>query len=117
MTTPQDSRGREIRVGDRVNWRDQIYTIKAFGEPIGRCGTRAIEFEETLHVTDEIPDEIAVDLVYAAPRLRCPWCGDNCPRFGSDVCPMRPRQMPRPREDGHVEEMWQAPVVPKEPER
>jgi hypothetical protein len=59
--TPQDSTGREIAVGDRVNWRGQIYTIKAFGGPVGRFGTRTIEFEEPLH-RDEVPDEIAVDL-------------------------------------------------------
>lgn len=63
MRTPQDSTGRPIGVGDRVSWRGQIYTIKSFGDPIGRFGTRAIAFEESLHVQDEIPDEIAVDLV------------------------------------------------------
>ena len=64
MRAPQDSTGRTIGVGDRVNWRGQIYTIKAFGEAVGRHGTRAILFEEPLH-HDEVPDEIAVDLVEA----------------------------------------------------
>lgn len=32
------------------------------------------------------------------PSTRCRWCGDNCPRFGNDVCPMRPQQLPRPEE-------------------
>jgi len=91
----QDSAGRQIRVGDRVSWRGQIYTIKAFGDPVGRCGTRAIVFEESRHILDEIPDEIGVDLVEAVSRTRCPWCGDNCPRWGNDVCPMRPRQLLR----------------------
>ena len=59
---PQDSTGRPIGVGDRVSWRGQIYTIKAFGEAVGRHGTRAILFEEPLHHA-EVPDEIAVDLV------------------------------------------------------
>ena len=68
MRSPQDSTGRSIGVGDRVSWRGQIYTIKSFGDPIGRFGTRAIAFEETLHVTDEVPDEIAVDLVEARAR-------------------------------------------------
>lgn len=63
MRTPQDSTGRPIGVGDRVSWRGQIYTIKSFGDPIGRFGTREIAFEEVLHVQSEIPDEIAVDLV------------------------------------------------------
>lgn len=63
MRAPQDSAGRQIRVGDCVSWRGQIYTIKAFGDFVGRYGTRTIEFEEPLHLQDEIPDEIAVDLV------------------------------------------------------
>ena len=95
MRAPQDGAGRTIRVGDRVSWRGQIYTIKAFGDLVGRYGTRTIEFEEPRHINDEIPDEIAVDLVQATPRTRCPWCGDNCPHWGNDTCPMRPRQMPR----------------------
>ena len=61
--TPQDSIGRPIAVGDRVSWRGQTYTIKAFGTPVGRFGTRTIEFVETPHLTDETPDEIGVDLV------------------------------------------------------
>ena len=63
MRIPQDSTGRPIGIGDRVSWRGQIYTIKSFGDPIGRFGKQAIEFQESLHVHDEIPDEIAVDLV------------------------------------------------------
>ena len=62
---PMDSTGRPIKVGDTVTWRGQHYTIRGFGETIGRCGTRAIEFEEPLHVEDEVPDEIGVDLVGA----------------------------------------------------
>lgn len=94
MKAPQDSTGRSIGVGDRVRWRGQIYTIKAFGDPVGRFGTRAIEFEETPH-HHEVPDEIGVDLVEAAPRKMCRWCGDDCPQWGNDTCPMRPRQLPR----------------------
>ena len=62
MRAPQDSAGRQIRVGDRVSWRGQIYTIKSFGDPVGRFGTRTIAFEEPPH-TDEVPDEITIDLV------------------------------------------------------
>lgn len=65
MREPQDSTGRTIGVGDRVNWRGQNYTIKAFGDPVGRLVTRVIEFEEPLHIQDEVPDEIDVDLVEA----------------------------------------------------
>jgi hypothetical protein len=104
----QDSAGRPIGVGDHVRWRGQIYTIKAFGAPDGRLGTRAIEFEEQLHIADEVPDEIAVDLVRTAQRLppssRCRWCGDDCPRWGEETCPFRPRQIPRLAADGHEEE-------------
>lgn len=95
MRDPQDSTGRPIQVGDRVSWRGQIYTIKAFGETTGRFGTRAILFEEPSHGPDEVPDEISVDLVQSPPRTTCPWCGGDCPRFGADTCPMRPRQLPR----------------------
>ena len=45
----------------------QLYTIKAFGESVGRYGTRVIAFEEPLHLQDEVPDEIAVDLAEAKP--------------------------------------------------
>ena len=65
MRAPQDSTGKTIGVGDRVSFRGQIYTIKSFGDPVGRFGTRTIAFEEPLHINNEIPDEIAVDLVEA----------------------------------------------------
>jgi hypothetical protein len=82
----QDSSGRMIGVGDRVSWRGQIFTIKAFGDRVGRCETRAIEFEEPLHVEGEIPDEIGVDLVRAAAHNVCRSCGGDCPRWGTDAC-------------------------------
>lgn len=104
MKSPQDSSGRSIGVGDRVNWRGKIYTIKAFGETVGRYGTRVIEFKEPRHRQDEVPDEIAVDLVEAAPRTICPWCGDSCPRWGNDTCPMRPRQLLREEDPA----LWKA---------
>jgi hypothetical protein len=87
-----------IRVGDRVRWRGQLYTIKSFGDPAGRYGTCTIAFDEPLHVHDEVPDEIGVDLVEAAPRTICPWCGGVCPGWGMDTCPMRPRQLLRDEE-------------------
>ena len=43
------------------------------------------------------------------PWWRCQWCGENCPRWDNDVCPLRPQQLPRP---GAVEKKWKAP--PKE---
>lgn len=67
MRGPQDSTGKSIGVGDRVSWRGQTFTIKAFGDHVGRLGTRSIEFKEPLH-TNEIPDEISVDLVERSAR-------------------------------------------------
>jgi len=29
------------------------------------------------------------------PRTICRWCGGDCPRWGADTCPLRPRQLPR----------------------
>lgn len=63
MSEPMDSAGRPITVGDVVTWRGRPYTIKAFGDPNGRCGTRTILFQEPLHVEGEVPDKIGVDLV------------------------------------------------------
>jgi hypothetical protein len=65
VRSPQDSTGRTIGIGDRVSWRGQLYTIKAFGEAVGRYGKRAIVFEEPPHIQNEVPDEIGVDLVEA----------------------------------------------------
>ncbi len=63
----QDSAGRSITIGDTVTWRGEFYTIKSFGDSVGRCGTRTIAFEEPLHISDEVPDEIGVDLVKVKP--------------------------------------------------
>jgi hypothetical protein len=60
---PQDSTGKEIAVGDKVRWRGEFYTIKAFGPATGQLGTCTIEFNEPVHITDETPDEISVDKV------------------------------------------------------
>jgi hypothetical protein len=83
VNLPTDSAGRPIRIGNRVRWRGQIYTIKAFSADVGRCGTRIIEFEEPLHVDGEVPDELSVDLdIYRQPNwsdfgaryVTCPLC-------------------------------------------
>ena len=60
----RDSTGKVINKGDKVLFRGQEYTIKEFHHGKGRLGTAAIEFEENIH-TDEIPDEIGVDLIGA----------------------------------------------------
>ena len=58
----QDSTGTFIQEGDRVRFRGEEYTIKAFRYGQGRYGTAAIEFERAAH-TDEVPDEFSVDLL------------------------------------------------------
>lgn len=58
----KDSAGRTIYIGSKVRFRGMIYTIKAFHPGRGRYGSSQLIFEEPVH-TDEIPDEIAIDLV------------------------------------------------------
>ena len=55
----EDSTGKPIAIGDKVRWRGQHYTIKAFKKAGGR-GATIIEFEETPHI-EETPDEFSVD--------------------------------------------------------
>lgn len=64
----QDSTGQTIRVGDRVRFRGQIYTIAQFLPGRGRLGTAAIRFVEPAATDQEIPDEMSVDLVDALGR-------------------------------------------------
>lgn len=59
----QDSTGRPIRKGDRVRFRGEEYTIKAFGDAYGPLGVPTIEFEETEVHTTEVPDEMSVDRI------------------------------------------------------
>lgn len=85
----RDQVGRVIGVGDRVSWRGQIFTLKS-------VATNAIlAFEEPLHVEGCVPEASNVALVRAAAHNVCRWCGDDCPRWGADACPLRPRQLPR----------------------
>ena len=61
---PQDSTGQLIFVGDRVRWREQIFTIKAFGERKGRLNSALLEFEEPYNPKGYLPpDEISVEKV------------------------------------------------------
>ena len=57
----QDSTGQFIKVGDPVLFRGRLYTIKEFIPNEGSFGTAQIIFNEQQH-TDEIADEISVDL-------------------------------------------------------
>ena len=85
--TPLDSNGRPIGTNDRVSWRGKIYTIRS----LGVRGALSVEFEEPLHVDDELPEEHTVSLVLR----RCPWCGGSCRSWRLETCPLRPRQIPR----------------------
>lgn len=101
----RDREGHLIGVGDRVSWCGQIFTIKAIGAPVDRPAARTLTlagpykthelvFEEPLHVEGKIPETLVVDLVRAASHNVCRWCGGDCPRWGADACPLRPRQLP-----------------------
>ena len=50
------------------------------------------------------------DTVVALPSEdrdnRCPWCGEDCPRWGRETCPFRPRQLPRLSEESR--QLWSA---------
>jgi len=62
---PQDSVNRPIKVGDRVRFRGEVYTIKEFHPGKGLYGTANIIFEEPQQ-TPEIANETSVDLVEAS---------------------------------------------------
>lgn len=59
----QDNLGRKLHVGDRVHWRGQIFTIKSFTTELHpQYGNPLLEFDEPLHLQDELPCEFTVDL-------------------------------------------------------
>ena len=58
----QDSAGRPIRLGSKVKFRGQEYTIAEFIPGTGRCVTHQITFKEEQH-TPEVADELSVDVV------------------------------------------------------
>lgn len=43
----------------------------------------------------EIEAALAEDEASISAPGRCRWCGGDCPRWGNDVCPFRPHQIPR----------------------
>jgi hypothetical protein len=57
-----DSTGTMVNIGDEVKFRGHVYTIKAFLETTGACGTSQIEFNEEQN-TEEIADEISIDKI------------------------------------------------------
>ena len=59
---PQDSTGKNIRVGSHVKFRGKEYVIKKFNIGKGLYGTCSIEFTEAQH-TEEVADEISVDVI------------------------------------------------------
>ncbi len=57
-----DSTGKQIEVGNKIKFRGQIYTLKAFGPNEDHYGVATLIFEEPVH-TEEVPHECNVDLV------------------------------------------------------
>ena len=57
-----DSTGKQIQIGNRVRFRGQEYTIKAFLPIEPTFGIREIEFNEPQHTT-EVASEDSVDLI------------------------------------------------------
>lgn len=61
----QDSMSHPIKVGDKVRFRGEHYTIKEFlpGKGLNGCNALVFEEEVTGPFALELPDETAVDLV------------------------------------------------------
>lgn len=57
-----DSTGKQIKVGDRIRFRGQEYTLKGFGPFENVYDVATLIFEEELHTT-EIPNECTVDKI------------------------------------------------------
>ncbi len=57
-----DSTGYPVDIGDKVRFRDRIYTIKEFLPGEGRGGTAVIKFHEKQHV-GEVADEWSIDKI------------------------------------------------------
>ena len=57
-----DSTGKQICVGSRVSFRNEEFTVKAFG-PRDEDGLCYIYFDEEINHTDEQPTELSVDRV------------------------------------------------------
>ncbi len=57
-----DSTGKIIHIGDKLRFRGQEYTLKAFGPIEDDYGVATLIFEEPVH-TEEIPHECNVDKV------------------------------------------------------
>jgi hypothetical protein len=57
-----DSTGRQIEIGDKINFRSSIYTLKGFGPNEEHYGVATLIFEEEVH-TIEVPHECNVDKV------------------------------------------------------
>lgn len=82
MTQYFDGVNRSINIGDKVRFRNHIYTIKRFLPGAGVHGSAAIEFDEPQH-TAEVADEISVDLVDDETLDFGPCCA--CEKTGPDV--------------------------------
>ena len=58
-----DSTGRVIEPGDRIRFRGQEFTLKAFGPNEDHYGVATLIFEEEVTHTPEVPHECNVDKV------------------------------------------------------
>lgn len=58
-----DSTGKPITPGDRIRFRGQEFTLKAFGPIEAVYGVATLEFEEPVTHTEEVPHECNVDRV------------------------------------------------------
>jgi len=57
-----DSTGRQIKLGDKIKFRGQEYTLKGFGPNEPEYDVATLIFEEEVH-TIEVPHECNVDKV------------------------------------------------------
>jgi hypothetical protein len=57
-----DSTGRQIKIGDKIRFRGQNYTLKGFGSNDDHYDVATLIFEEEVH-TPEVPHECNVDKV------------------------------------------------------
>lgn len=57
-----DSTGKQIAIGDKIRFRGQEYTLKAFGPIEDHYGVATLIFDEPLY-TEEVPHECNIDKI------------------------------------------------------
>lgn len=58
-----DSTGKQIKPGDRIRFRGEEFTLKAFGPNEEHYGVATLIFEEEVTHTPEVPHECNVDKI------------------------------------------------------